>query len=91
VFSLDLLKKYNVSQQRRDGHVYWASDSGPWLGYSPSLGLYPSPMNQGNSGYCAINSPSLTVPGDSQGLSELTGMKGRFTCAEFEVFQVAQI
>ena len=43
-------------------------------------------MNQANAGYCLIDQKSLTVPGDSQGISELTGMKDRFTCAEIEVY-----
>ena len=86
VFSLDSLKKYNGSQQGHRGHVYWSSSWGPDFGYGNSLGFNPSPMNQANSGRCNINTASLTVPGDSQGKSELTGMKDNFTCAELEVF-----
>jgi hypothetical protein len=86
VFSLDLLKKYNGSKEGHSGHIYWTSTYGPWFGKGNSLGLYTSPMNQASHSYCSINSLSLTVPGDSQGLSELTGMKDKFTCAEFEVF-----
>jgi hypothetical protein len=43
-------------------------------------------MNEADHGYCNIDLDSLTVPGDSQGKSELTGKKDRFTCAELEVF-----
>jgi hypothetical protein len=67
LFSLDSLKKYNGSQQGHLGHVLLDSNYGPWLGDNQALGLYPSPMNQANNGYCRINSASLTVPGDSQG------------------------
>jgi hypothetical protein len=90
LFSLDSLKKYNGSQQGHNGHVFWNSGYGPWLGYGGSLGLH-STMNQANKGYCRINQASLTVPGDSEGKSELTGMKDNFTCAELEVFSVAQV
>jgi hypothetical protein len=86
LFSLDSLKKYNGSQQGHEGHVYWNSGFGPNFGDCHSFLLYPSPMNQANHGYCRINTSSLTVPGDSQGKSELTGMKDYFTCAELEVF-----
>jgi hypothetical protein len=86
MFSLDSLKKYNESQQEHRGHVFWDGGHGPWFADNGSLGLYPSPMNQANGSYCFINTPSLTVPGDSQGKSELTGMKDKFTCAELEVF-----
>ena len=65
VFSLDLLKKYNESQQGHSGHVFLNPNYGPYFGDNGSLGLY-STMNQANSGYCRINQPSLTVPVDSQ-------------------------
>ena len=88
LFSLDFLKKYNGSQLGHGGHVYWnrGNGNGPHFGDNNSLVLYQSPMNQANHGYCYISAKSLTVPGDSQGKSELTGMKDRFTCAELEVF-----
>jgi hypothetical protein len=86
VFSLDSLKKYNGSQEVHQGHVYWNSSYGPWFGYQSSLAFYPCPMNKANHGLSNINSSSLTVPSDSQGKSELTGMSGTFTCAELEVF-----
>ena len=91
LFSLDSLKKYKESQLGHRGHVFWSSGNGPYFGYNGSLALYQSPMNQANHGYCNINSPSLTVPGDSQGNSELTGTKNFFTCAELEVFEVAYV
>ena len=37
VFSLDLLKKYNGSQQGHSGHVYWASSEGPDFGDGEAL------------------------------------------------------
>lgn len=86
LFSLDSLKKYDVSQQGHQGHVFFFSFYGPYFGENGSLGLYPSPMNKPNSGVCLINTPSLTIPGDHEGKSELTGMKDTFTCAEIEVF-----
>jgi hypothetical protein len=68
VFSLDSLKKYNGSQSKHDGHVFWSSTHGPWFGYGGSLGLHTSStINKANNGYCCINTASLTVPGDSQG------------------------
>jgi hypothetical protein len=85
LFSLDSLKKYNKSQQGHSGHLHWEKIYGPYFGNS-SLVFYPTPMNQANNGICDINTSSLTVPGDSQGNSELTGMTGKFTCAELEVF-----
>ena len=85
LFSLDSLKKYNGLQQGNDGHVYWSSIWGPYYGSGASLAI-SSPMNQANAGYCKINQSHFTVPGDSQGKSELTGIKNRFTCAELEVF-----
>ena len=66
VFSIDSLKKYNGSQQKYDGHLSWDGNYGPWFGHVGSLGI-GSPMNEANKGYCKINQPSLTVPGDSQG------------------------
>jgi hypothetical protein len=85
LFSLDSLKKYNGSKQGHYGHVYWNRNYGPYLGDNASI-AFVSPMNQANNGYCNINQKSLTVPGDSQGNSELTGMKNMFTCSELEVF-----
>jgi hypothetical protein len=85
VFSLDLLKKYNASQQGQSGHLYWQSNWGPLFGKG-SLNLFNSPMNKANQAYCRIETECLTVPGDSQGKSELTGTKVNFTCAELEVF-----
>ena len=46
-------------------------------------------MNEASCGHCYINQKSLTVPGDSLGNSELTGMKDRFTCAEIDVLKVS--
>ena len=86
LFSLNSLKKFNASQQGHGGHVWWNSAKGPYFGDNGSLELYPSPMNQANTSYCLNDKKSLTVPGDSQGNSELTGMKDRFTCAEVEVY-----
>jgi hypothetical protein len=85
LFSLDSLKKYNGSLQGHSGHVFWHSSWGPDFGDNNSLGLNGT-MNQANGSICEIDQKSLTVPGDSQGKSELTGMKNRFTCAELEVF-----
>jgi hypothetical protein len=85
VFSLDSLKKYKGSEIGHSGHIYWSSSNCPCFGSGTSLGFY-SPMNNANKGICNINTESLTVPGDSEGKSELTGMKKNFTCAELEVF-----
>jgi hypothetical protein len=87
VFSLDSLKKYNGSQQGHKGHVYWYNLNGPFFGDgNGALRFYRNPMNNASNAFCSINTKSLTVPGDSQGNSELTGMKDHFTCAEIEVF-----
>ena len=55
VFSLDLLKKYNTSTQGHRGHVYFNGSYGPYFGDNGSIGVYSSPLNNTNSGYCRIN------------------------------------
>ena len=65
LFSLDCFKKYNDSQQVHLGHINWYIGNGPWFGYG-ALG-FKSPMNDYDEAYCRTNTPSLTVPRDSQG------------------------
>jgi hypothetical protein len=79
LFSLDSLKKYNESLQGYQAHVGWYTTNGPTFG-DRSLSLVNT------TGFCEINKPVLTVPGDSQGKSEITGMKDTFKCADIEVF-----
>ena len=86
VFSLDNLKKYNESKQGHSEHLLWNGCFGPCFGDGGSLDLLKTPMNQVNHGQCHINKSTLTVPGDREGNSELTGMKDYFTCADLEVF-----
>jgi hypothetical protein len=91
VFSLDNLKKYNGSQAGHQGHIYWNNSFGPCFGDDKTLQIFPSPMNRRNYGSSETNQKSLTVPADREGRSELTGKVDKFTCAEIEVFLVAQL
>ena len=85
LFSLDLETNYHQPTQGEAKNVCFHINNGPYFGWGGSLGLC-STMNLSNYGYCCINSKSLSVGGDSEGRSELTGCKDRFTCSELEVF-----
>ena len=47
-------------------------------------------MNDENKAWCRTNKPAFKIPADSEGRSELTGEKERFTCTEVEVYLIKQ-
>ena len=56
LFSLDLSKKYQSSNQQHDGHLYFGKLRGPYFGDNGSLATeWSTPLNQANAGICLIN------------------------------------